>query len=241
MSRELDRWRMVQKLNSQNARGLRVTQRSYYHARYYNPSAGRFLSEDPLSFFEGPNFYAYTSNDPTDFTDPSGDFIPLPIITGAIGAGAGFVGDLGGQIVGNIRQHKPLSNIDWKEVAVATGGGAVAGALAPVVATTTLGASILGGVTNVAQMFVLSRWEHKCITTEGALFSFGIGAVGGVFGGASGPTKPFSTTSPYIKSSLAKASNASMAAGVAERNAARNFGTGFISNLSQKSPDCGCQ
>jgi RHS repeat-associated protein len=72
MSRELDRWRMVQKLNSQNARGLRVTQRSYYHARYYNPSAGRFISEDPVGFGGGLDFYSYVFNRSVQLTDPIG-------------------------------------------------------------------------------------------------------------------------------------------------------------------------
>jgi len=45
---------------------------SYYRARYYDQNAGRFLSEDPDDFSSGPNFYAYVSNHPTDFIDPSG-------------------------------------------------------------------------------------------------------------------------------------------------------------------------
>jgi RHS repeat-associated protein len=45
---------------------------SYYRARYYDASAGRFLSEDPLRFGIGPNFYLYVANDPTGHIDPSG-------------------------------------------------------------------------------------------------------------------------------------------------------------------------
>lgn len=45
----------------------------YYRARYYDPGTGRFLSEDPLGFAAGdPNLYTYTSNSPTNFTDPTG-------------------------------------------------------------------------------------------------------------------------------------------------------------------------
>jgi RHS repeat-associated protein len=43
-----------------------------YRARYYSQSDGRFLSEDPIRFRGGPNFYAYTGNNPTNFTDPQG-------------------------------------------------------------------------------------------------------------------------------------------------------------------------
>jgi RHS repeat-associated protein len=46
----------------------------YYRARYYDPSAGRFLSEDPLGFKAGGNFYRYVRNRPTNLTDPTGLF-----------------------------------------------------------------------------------------------------------------------------------------------------------------------
>jgi uncharacterized protein RhaS with RHS repeats len=43
-----------------------------YRARYYDPSIGRFISEDPKGFGAGVNFYAYTSNNPINANDPSG-------------------------------------------------------------------------------------------------------------------------------------------------------------------------
>jgi len=44
----------------------------YYRARYYDPSAGRFLGEDPWGFDAGPNFYRYVRNSPISFNDPFG-------------------------------------------------------------------------------------------------------------------------------------------------------------------------
>jgi RHS repeat-associated protein len=45
----------------------------YFRARYYNPNAGRFLSEDPAGFAgDGANLFAYVGDDPTDFIDPFG-------------------------------------------------------------------------------------------------------------------------------------------------------------------------
>jgi RHS repeat-associated protein len=44
----------------------------YYRARYYDPAAGRFLSEDPASFRGGINLYGYVLNNPANTIDPSG-------------------------------------------------------------------------------------------------------------------------------------------------------------------------
>jgi len=48
------------------------TETNYYRARYYDPSAGRFTSEDPINFDGGINFYSYALNDPVLFNDPMG-------------------------------------------------------------------------------------------------------------------------------------------------------------------------
>jgi RHS repeat-associated protein len=46
---------------------------SYYRARYYDPTVGRFLSEDPLAFHGGDvDFYSYVFNGPVDLMDPFG-------------------------------------------------------------------------------------------------------------------------------------------------------------------------
>jgi RHS repeat-associated protein len=44
----------------------------YYRARYYDPGTGKFVSEDPLRFEIGINFYPYVQNDPVGHIDPSG-------------------------------------------------------------------------------------------------------------------------------------------------------------------------
>ena len=45
----------------------------YDRARYYNPTTGRFESQDPKGFRAGDrDLYRYTDNSPTNATDPSG-------------------------------------------------------------------------------------------------------------------------------------------------------------------------
>ena len=44
----------------------------YYRARYYNPTWGRFVSEEPLDQSVDGNLYVYVSDDPLMWTDPLG-------------------------------------------------------------------------------------------------------------------------------------------------------------------------
>jgi RHS repeat-associated protein len=59
----------------------------YYRARYYNPIAGRFITEDPIGLRGGTQVLAlYGANRPTVVTDPSGTNILVLVLPGLIGA-----------------------------------------------------------------------------------------------------------------------------------------------------------
>ncbi len=54
---------------------------SYYRARYYDPTSGRFISEDKRSMGslkEALNLYLYVLSDPVNFKDPVGLWILKP-------------------------------------------------------------------------------------------------------------------------------------------------------------------
>ncbi len=44
----------------------------YYRARYYDPKAGGFVSEDPVDYRNGRSRFAYVGGNPSNLIDPSG-------------------------------------------------------------------------------------------------------------------------------------------------------------------------
>jgi RHS repeat-associated protein len=44
----------------------------YFGARYYDPTIGRFITQDPLGMIDGPNMYVYVNNNPVNLIDPWG-------------------------------------------------------------------------------------------------------------------------------------------------------------------------
>ena len=54
--------------------------------RFYNPTLGRFQTQDPTQFVGGLNQYEYAANSPLRNNDPNGLF-PLDYVTGSIGVG----------------------------------------------------------------------------------------------------------------------------------------------------------
>jgi RHS repeat-associated protein len=57
----------------------------FSRARYYDPNAGRFISEDPTGFSAGNNFYQYVLNDPLNSIDPLGLDTTVIIVYDKIG------------------------------------------------------------------------------------------------------------------------------------------------------------
>ena len=108
----------------------------YYRARYYNPSTGRFISEDPMGLAMGPNEYAYVGDSPTNFIDPSGmDRGP---------------GGPGGQGSNNPFQCA-ANNADKVSLASLTGLGDAGGVTG--FAANALGGNAFSGVTNLITSF----------------------------------------------------------------------------------------
>jgi RHS repeat-associated protein len=110
----------------------------YYRARFYDPQIGRFISEDPIGFSGGINWYAYVNNNPIRFNDPFGLLTTeqqCMLRWAGVGAVVGTVlGGVGGAAVGALGfAGGPLGLVTTPAVSVkgailgAVGGAAVGG------------------------------------------------------------------------------------------------------------------
>ncbi len=102
----------------------------YLRARYYDPTTGRFLSQDPVSGLaqvpQTQNRYPYALNNPTTFDDPTGQFCRS--IGGCIKSVAGVASD-----VASAAAPCAFQCVTWGAAGFAFGGtapGAVAGCVA---------------------------------------------------------------------------------------------------------------
>jgi len=158
----------------------------YYRARYYDPSIGRFLGEDPLAF-KGVqiNLYSYVENNPVNAKDPRGlqtergCDCPGGMWSGSGGSVGGILG-LGGRFSGIYR----LSC--WSEVKSCW-----------IMTTCTgLGAG-LGGSLSVESIWIGGATNSSDISGRtGGGVAFGGAGITGVGGGASSGPVPFPVNPP---------------------------------------------
>ncbi|ATE60020.1 RHS repeat-associated core domain-containing protein [Thauera sinica] len=57
---------------------------TFYRARYQHPGQGRFISRDPAGMVDAISPYAYVANSPTNFVDPTGQFLDIALDAGFI-------------------------------------------------------------------------------------------------------------------------------------------------------------
>lgn len=172
------------------------------------------------------------------YYDPDGK-VPLPVITGIIGGIAGGVGNAIGQVISN----GGFNCFNWKNVAVATGTGFVAGAAAPFVATSYLGVAALGGTANVVQYGATQSVNGQQVTASGAVLNAVTGVAGGVIAGPIARNGlPFSTSSRFFPPGHAQQLNnhVAIAANTGSGNLLRSAGAGVVSNTDPTGSGCGC-
>ncbi|NJM99656.1 MAG: RHS repeat-associated core domain-containing protein, partial [Phormidesmis sp. RL_2_1] len=177
----------------------------YYRARYFDPAVGTFVSEDPLGFGAGDvNMYRYVFNSPTNYTDPSGEIVPLVIAAGAalaplvpIAVGAAFGGGFDLAVQGVQIWQGSRDNVDWGSVGISVAGGALSGGLGSLATSATrtiisqtggiatralingFGSAFIGGYTQVVRNAV----NDVCLgngVRDSAVWGGAFGAAGSV-------------------------------------------------------------
>lgn len=123
----------------------------YYRARYYSAGEGRFLSEDPIGFRGGINFYAYARNNPVNVQDPlglepsdscscpcrSGNWSVQPMGGGSFGAALGPWGFGSSVTYGTIQCYENPSSRRRVKITCRVTGGVFLGAGVGVSASST--------------------------------------------------------------------------------------------------------
>jgi len=149
----------------------------YLRARYYDPSVGRFTTRDPFPGFiadpQSLNDYAYASNNPIKYVDPSGEFLA----TAAAGAG------IGATVNGIFYGAQVLltdETWNWSKFGGELAGGAIAGGLAGATAGAPLiahvGFSAMGGALGKVVEKVISGEEIKGTEVAEAAIESGVTA-----------------------------------------------------------------
>lgn len=208
-----------------------VTSRLYYlQTRYYDPAVGRFLNADSalnlgangdvLSY----NLYLYCSNNPVNFTDPTGEawynvlgWIGLGLVVAAATViTAGMAGAVIGGVAGGIIYGAAIGILAG--AAVGAVGGAVGGMIYDGIAGNSFGTSIWSGVKA----------------------GFGIGAIAGaIIGGAIGGAAASSVSGLnnvafWSKTGADGAAAAANAQGLT--TIGQTFGGNLVGALSSKLP-----
>ena len=109
----------------------------YMRARYYDPSLGRFSSEDPKQ--SGNNWFIYCDNNPVNELDQSGKnpFLIAALILAVVGFLAGFLGSIGSDYFNG-------NPINWPNAFYQGGVWAAAGLAGGLVAASLAGVGLAG-------------------------------------------------------------------------------------------------
>jgi RHS repeat-associated protein len=177
----------------------------YYGARYYNPELGRFISADLLISRPGDpqsfNRYAYSGNNPVNYTDPSGHgwFKKFfgQIFSVIVGVTA-FVASGFNPVVGMQAYSITNSTISGAQ-AIANGASPfrILGSVAVGMAIGLGTADFLGGIANLGVRVGAFAAQGAVIGAAGAALTGGDIGLGAAFGAGTGATMGFLSSQQF--------------------------------------------
>ena len=184
----------------------------YLQTRYYDPAICRFISPDELGYLgangdlTGYNLYAYCSNNPVNYADPTGNFSICSMILGGtfFGAAIGALFDVGKQLIDN---GGDFSKLDLGSI---VNSAIVGGAL---------GFSLAMGVAYLGPMIAGTATTGWTLTTVAFLTSTSISFCAGALGYA---------TEEWINGRSPSSQKALMNGGIVAFEGAWNFGVGGV-------------
>ncbi len=209
----------------------------YINARMYDPVTTRFLQEDtyhgdpkdPLSL----HLYTYCHNNPISYYDPAGHAITL--ISGAIGAGVGFLIGAGGAMISDAITGN-LTKDNWRKYVGSGVQGAVIGGVAGLTGGLGLGTVAMSGagfvssaVGNTANQVIRNGGFKDFSMKELAVSSLTGGISFGAAGAVSGPVKAL--TDGIASQALRQTAQGAMVGGVSGATA------GMTANVATQSWD----
>ena len=160
----------------------------YLQSRYYDPAICRFISADDYEYLGancdliGYNLYAYCSNNPISYIDPTGHAIWEAIIVGAIIGG--IIGFVTSTLIQAGEANGDFKDVDYLESAFDGAVGAINGAIASTgisgAASIAIGAGV-GGISSIVKDMLFSDGNISC---KSAIKSAIIGGISGVISGA---------------------------------------------------------
>ena len=173
----------------------------YLQSRYYDPAICRFISPDDISYLGANgdltsyNLYAYCSNNPVNYTDPTGEFTNLLI--GAAGFLVCGLISIASQSLDDEASNRTVEDF-WKHVLVAATTGAISGMLAAsgaplvvqVVVNGVLGATSAILDTRIDDDGSISTQKYISNAVDGAI----LGSISGYIGGSGSASKHMSNS-----------------------------------------------
>jgi RHS repeat-associated protein len=214
----------------------------YYRARYYDPTIGRFIQEDPVGFEGGLNFYAYVANNPVNYVDPQGKWIHI-LIGAATSVATGF-------IIAKLTG----SCYSWKDALVDAGTGALgAGLLSKLNKLNRIrqlrNVAKSKGLTNLGRTGYTETWQNAANTIERLNIKFGAAKNAGLQPGSYRPRfdyriGPGTFWDPFTGATGPKGAlshiplEPPLSAGAA---AGAGAATGGAGGAARAGKDCGCK